>query len=422
MLSLKFIREHPDVVREALAKRGESAPVDDVLRLDEERRRLVGEEEALRARQNQVSKDIGRLKVKPPELLAEMKRVSERIKELAAKRGELEESLRQAMLLIPNIPAPTVPVGEDERGNVIVGSCGEPRRFDFTPLPHWDLAERLGIIDFERGVKLAGTRFYVLRGLGARLQRALITFMLDLHVGEHGYAELYPPYLVKREILEGSGQLPKFADNVYHDAADDLWLIPTAEVPLVNYHRDEILGPGTLPLRYVAYSACFRREQMAAGKDTRGIKRGHQFDKVEMVRICAPEHSYEALEEMVSDAADVLRRLEIPYRVKLLCTGDLGFAAAKTYDLEAWAPGCDEWLEVSSCSNAGDFQAVRANVRYRPAPGAPPRHPHLLNGSGLALPRTLIAVLENYQQADGSVTVPEALRPYMGGLAALRGD
>ena len=421
MLSLRFVREHPDLVRDGLTKRGESTGiVDELLRLDGERRRVVGEEEALRARQNQVSKEIGQLKRKPPELLTEMKRVSDQIKAFAAQRAQLDEELRKNLLLVPNLPDPTVPIGGDDTENVVVRSWGTPATFDFAPRPHWELGEQLGIIDFDRGVKLSGTRFYVLRGMGARLQRALISFMLDLHVNEHGYCELYPPDLLKRETLIASGQLPKFADNLYHDERDDLWLTPTAEVPLVNYHRDEILGPGTLPLRYAAYSACFRREQMAAGKDTRGIKRGHQFDKVELVRICEPEQSNAALEELLSDAEDVLRRLGLPYRVKVLCTGDLGFASAKTYDLEAWAPGCNEWLEGSSCSNVQDFQAVRANIRFRPSPGASPIFPHLLNGSGLALPRTLIGVLENYQQSDGSVVVPEVLRLYMGGLETIR--
>jgi seryl-tRNA synthetase len=296
---------------------------------------------------------------------------------------------------------------------------GEARKFDFSPRPHWELGESLGIIDFERGVKLSGSRFYVLKGLGARLQRALISFMLDLHVNEHGYTEMYPPFMVKRECMVGSGNLPKFADNLYHDEEDDFWFVPTAEVPLTNLHRDEILPPDTLPLYYVAYTPCFRREKMSAGKDTRGIKRGHQFDKVELYKFVAQESSNEELEKMVDDAEEVCRRLGIPYRVLELCTGDLGFASTKSYDIEMWAPGCGEWLEVSSCSNCESFQARRANIRYRPEQRAKPEFVHTLNGSGLALPRTLIAVMENYQQADGSIVVPEVLRPYMGGIEAI---
>jgi seryl-tRNA synthetase len=295
-----------------------------------------------------------------------------------------------------------------------VRSWGKPPDISFKPLPHWELAEKLGIIDFQRGVKLSGSRFYVLKGQGARLQRALITFMLDLHVKEHGYTEIYPPFMVKRECMVGSGNLPKFADNLYHDEEDDLWFVPTAEVPLTNLHRDEVLPPGTLPLNYVAYTACFRREKMAAGKDTRGIKRGHQFDKVELYKFTEPETSDAELEKLLGNAEDVSQHLGIPYRVLQLCTGDLGFASSKSFDIEMWAPGCSEWLEVSSCSNCVDFQARRANIRYRPDPKAKLSFVHTLNGSGLALPRVVIALLENYQQADGSIKVPEALIPYMG--------
>jgi seryl-tRNA synthetase len=298
---------------------------------------------------------------------------------------------------------------------VVVREEGQPRAFDFQPVAHWDLGPELGILDFERGVKLAGSRFYVLRGAGAWLQRALISWMIDVHVREHGYQEVYLPFVVKEACLLGAGQLPKFADNLYHDVEDDIWLVPTAEVPLTNLHREEILPPEALPLRYVAYTPCFRKEKMSAGRDVRGIKRGHQFDKVEMYRFTTPEESYQALEEMVEDALTICRRLEIPYRVIELCTGDLSFASAKSYDIELWAPGCGEWLEVSSLSNCEDFQARRANVRYRPERGAKTRFPHTLNGSGLALPRVMIAVMENYQQADGTVVVPEAVRPWMGG-------
>jgi len=414
MLSLQFIRENTDVVREALQKRHDTAPIDDILALDEKRRRLLSEVEALRARRNEVSKQIGRMEHKPPDLIAEMREIGNRIKALDEQVKAVEEELNDLLLRVPNIPDPSVPVGQDEADNVVVRSWGEARKFDFKPLPHWDLGQKLDIIDFERGVKLSGTRFYVLKGLGAHLQRALISFMLDLHIKEHGYTEMYPPFMVKRECMVGSGNLPKFADNLYHDDEDDFWFVPTAEVPLTNLHRDEILPPGTLPLYYVAYTACFRREKMSAGKDTRGIKRGHQFDKVELYKFVAPENSDEELEKMVNDAEEVCRRLGIPYRVKQLCTGDLGFASAKSYDIEMWAPGCGEWLEVSSCSNCGDFQARRANIRFRPEPGAKAQFVHTLNGSGLALPRVVISLLENYQQRDGSIVIPEALRPYTG--------
>jgi len=341
-----------------------------------------------------------------------MRHIGDRIKTLDEQVKSTDEQLNDLLLRVPNIPHPSVPEGMDESENRIVRSWGEAREFDFKPLPHWELGEKLGIIDFERGVKLSGSRFYVLRGRGAHLQRALISFMLDLHIQEHGYTEMYPPFMVKQECMVGSGNLPKFADNLYHDEEDDLWFVPTAEVPLTNLHRDELLPPGTMPLYYAAYTACFRREKMSAGKDTRGIKRGHQFDKVELYKFGAPDSSYEELEKMVNDAEEVCRRLGIPYRVLELCTGDLGFASTKSYDIEMWAPGCEEWLEVSSCSNCGDFQARRANVRFRPKQGARPQFVHTLNGSGLALPRVLIAVMENYQQPDGSITIPQALYPY----------
>jgi seryl-tRNA synthetase len=317
------------------------------------------------------------------------------------------------MLELPNIPHPAVPVGPDESANVVVREVGEARRFDFEPRPHWDLGVELGLIDFERGVKIAGSRFYVLTGAGARLQRALISWMLDLHIGEHGYTEVYPPAMVKRECLVGTGNLPKFGDTIYRDIEDDLWWIPTAEVPVTNLYRDEVLEPGRLPVYHVAYSPCFRREKMSAGRDVRGIKRGHQFDKVEMVKFVTPETSDAELDRLVGNAEEVCRRLGLRHRVVQMCTGDLSFVAAMKYDVEVWAPGCAEWLEVSSCSNFRDFQARRARIRYRPAPAAKPELVHTLNGSGLGLPRTVIAVLENYQQADGSIVIPEVLRPYM---------
>jgi seryl-tRNA synthetase len=412
MLSLQFIRENPALVREALGKRQSSEDIDDILAFDERRRSLLTEVESLRARRNEVSREIGKTGDRPPQLIEEMRQMGDQIKALDEQVGGIEEQLNDLLLRVPNIPHPSVPTGKDESGNVEVRSWGEARKFPFTPKPHWELGESLGIIDFERGSKLSGTRFYVLKGLGAHLQRALISFMLDLHVEEHGYIEMYPPFMVKRECMVGSGNLPKFADNLYHDEEDDFWFVPTAEVPLTNLHRDEILPPGTLPLYYVAYTACFRREKMSAGKDTRGIKRGHQFDKVELYKFVVPDSSDGELEKMVSDAEEVCRRLGIPYRVLQLCSGDLGFAATKSYDIEVWAPGCGEWLEVSSCSNCGDFQARRANIRFRTQSGARPQFVHTLNGSGLALPRMLIALLENYQQLDGSIVIPEVLRQY----------
>jgi seryl-tRNA synthetase len=414
MLDIRLLRDNPDIVREALARRGEDFNIERIIDLDMQRRQLLHEAETLRAQRNEVSKKLGKMAEKPAELIANMRQLGERIDSLEKQVSDLEAQLEDYLLRLPNIPAPDVPPGGGAEDNIVVRSWGSSPDFSFSPLPHWELGERLGIIDFQRGVKLSGSRFYILKGVGARLQRALITFMLDLHTREHGYTEIYPPFMVKRECMVGSGNLPKFADNLYHDDEDDLWFVPTAEVPLTNLHRDEILPPGTLPLYYVSYTACFRREKMAAGKDTRGIKRGHQFDKVELYKFTEPEKSDEELEKLVQDAEDVCRRLGIPYRVVQLCTAELGFAAQKAYDIEMWAPGCGEWLEVSSCSNCGDFQARRANIRYRPEPEAKPRFVHTLNGSGLALPRVVIAVLENYQQADGSVKVPEVLRPYVG--------
>ncbi|MCL0064771.1 serine--tRNA ligase [Dehalococcoidia bacterium] len=414
MVSIQFIRQDHDIVREALARRNDDAPLDEILRLDSEHRKLLQEIEGLRARRNEVSKELGRMKEMLPELIADMRQVGERIKALEQEETRLSEQLTDMLLRIPNIPHPSVPLGRGETDNVVVRSRGEPRRFDFKPRPHWELGEALGIIDFQRGVKLSGSRFYVLKGWGARLQRALIDFMLDLHIKEHGYTEIYPPFMVRRECMVGSGNLPKFADNLYHDQDDDFWFVPTAEVPLTNLYRGEILPPGTLPIYHVALTTCFRREKMSAGKDTRGIKRGHQFDKVELYKFVEPDESDGELERMVEDAGAVCGKLGLPYRIVQLCTADLGFASAKSYDIEVWAPGCDEWLEVSSCSNCTDFQARRANVRYRPDPGAKPQFVHTLNGSGLALPRVLIAVLESYQQGDGSITVPDPLRPYVG--------
>jgi seryl-tRNA synthetase len=414
MIDIKFIRDNPDLIRQTLKNRNDSAPLDEIIALDERYRMSLQQAETLRARRNEVSKQISKMKDKPSELIAEMRQVGEQINSLESEVTRIRTELEEHLLRLPNIPDPQVPVGKDTADNIVVRSWGEPRSFTFTPLPHWDLGEKLDIIDFQRGVKLSGTRFYVLKGLGSRLQRALINFMLDLHAKGHGYTEVYPPFMVKRECMIGSGNLPKFADNLYHDDEDDLWFVPTAEVPVTNLHRDEILPPDTLPIYYVAYTACFRREKMAAGKDTRGIKRGHQFDKVELYKFTEPQNSIKELDRMVMDAEDVCQKLGIPYRVVQLCTGDLGFASTKSFDIEMWAPGCGEWLEVSSCSDCGDFQARRANIRYRSEASAKPQFVHTLNGSGLALPRVVISLLENYQQNDGSIAVPGVLRPYMG--------
>ncbi len=421
MLDINLIRDHPDRVKAAMRDLNTEAPIDQILALDIRRRELLTEVEALRGRRNIVSKEISHTKDKEARQakIEEMRGVGDRIKSLETELGITESDLFDALLLVPNLPGLEVPVGPDAEHNVLIRQEGESRDFDFEPLPHWDLGVTLDIVDFERGVKLSGTRFYVLKGQGARLQRALITWMLDVHLNQ-GYTEIYPPYMVRQEMMVGAAQLPKFIDNIYHDAEEDFWFVGTAEIPLTNLHRDEILPPGTLPLKYVAYSACFRREKMSAGRDVRGMKRGHQFDKVEMYKLTPPETSYDELEAMIRDAEAVCRGLGIPYRLVEMCTGDLGFQAAKKYDLELWAPGVQEWLEVSSLSNCTDFQARRANVRYRPERGAKPRYVHTLNGSGLALPRTMIAVMENYQQADGSILVPEVLRPYMGGLEVIR--
>ena len=414
MLSIDLVRSNPDAVREALERRGEDAPLDAIAALDANRRSILTELEGLRAERNRVSREMGRMSERPAGMVEEMRRTGDRIRALEEQVKEVEAGLEAELLALPNLPLPGVPDGADETANTVVDAWGTPGEYDFTPLPHWDLGERLGIIDLSRGAKLSGSRFFTLSGAGARLQRALIAWMIDLHVKEHGYREVYVPYIVRRETMYGSGNLPKFADNLYHDEEDDLWLIPTAEVPLTGLHRDEILEPGTLPLYYVAHTPSFRREKAAAGKDTRGIKRVHQFDKVELYKLVEPDDSGRELERLLEDAQDVCRALDIPFRVIRLCAGDMGFPSAESYDLEMWAPGCQEWLEVSSCSNCTDFQARRANIRYRPQAGARPQLVHTLNGSGLALPRVLIAIMETYQQADGSIRVPDALRPYMG--------
>jgi len=410
MLDLKFIRDNTDQVREALSKRQDTAPVDEILELDAERRQKILELEDLRHER----KEAARERKKDKESTEEGRDLRVMIRGLEDEVRALENRLEELLLQVPNVAHPSVPIGKDESNNVEVRSWGEPKQFDFPPAPHWKLGEALDIIDFDRGVKLSGSRFYVLKGLGARLQRAIISFMLDLHTGEPGYQEIYPPFMLKKECLVGSAHLPKFADNLYHDDEDDFWFVPTAEAPITNLHRDEVILPGVLPLNYVAYTACFRREKMSAGKDTRGIKRGHQFDKVELYKLTEADSSDQELETLTNDAERVCQQLGLPYRIIKLCTADLGFASTKTYDIEVWAPGCAEWLEVSSCSNCRDFQSRRANIRYRPSPGARPQFVHTLNGSGLGMPRTMIAIIENYQQADGSIAVPEVLQPYVG--------
>ncbi len=421
MLDLNFIREHPDEIKEALHKLNTVAPIDDILSLDVRRRETIKEAERLKAQRNTVSKEIARMKDNDARqrAIVEMRETGERIKELDDELRQIEGELNALLYEVPNMPHPDVPVGPDESANVIVRTWGEPPTFAFQPAPHYELGEKLGIIDFERGVKLSGSRFYVLRNQGARLQRALIAWMIDLHVRQ-GYSEVYPPFVVREQCMWNTGQMPKFGENLYRDFEDDLWMIPTAEVPVTNLYMDEILEAEQLPINHVAYTPCFRREKMSAGKETRGIKRGHQFDKVEMVKFCTPETSDAELQRLTDNAEEVCRELKLPYRVVQMCTGDLSFTAAIKYDVEIWAAGIREWLEVSSCSSFRDFQARRANIRYRPDPQAKPEFVHTLNGSGLGLPRVMIAVLENYQQENGSVIVPEVLRPYMHGIEVIQ--
>lgn len=416
MLDIQVIRDHPDEVKQALARRGEEPPLERILELDSERRRVLTEVEALRGERNRASKAIGQMKdgAERQTSIEVTRGLGEQIDRLDAQVRKVEDDLHGILLALPNLPDPRVPEGPDERGNVVLRTIGEAVPLPFPALAHWDLGPRLGILDFERGVKITGSRFYVLHEAGARLQRALIAWMLDLH-RRQGYREVYPPFLVRRETLVAAGQLPKFEDNLYRDYEDDLWLVPTAEVPLTGLHMEEIVDASELPLRYTAYTPCFRREKMSAGRDVRGIKRGHQFDKVEMYVFCTPESSDAELEQMVGHAETTCAELGLTYRVLDHCAGDLGFSAQKAYDIEVWAPGVGEWLEVSSVSNCGDFQARRANAKYRPGAKAGARHLHTLNGSGLGVPRTLIAVLETFQQPDGSVVVPEVLRPWMGG-------
>jgi len=424
MIDLRLLREQPDEVlaayRDRLFDDVAVANAQRLIELDGRRKQLVGEGDALKQQRNSASAAVGREKdpEKRKEMIASMDDFKSRIAKIDEELTGVDAQIRELHLTLPNLPDPSVPLGRSDAENRVTREVGEKRSYDFQPKPHWELGEALGILDFERGVKLSGSRFYLLKGAGARLQRALITWMIDVHT-EQGYTEIYPPYMVKGEMLVGTGQLPKFADTVYRDIEEDYWFVPTAEVPVTNMYRDEVIPAEQLPIKHVSYTACFRREKMAHGKDTRGIKRGHQFDKVEMVKFVAPETSLAELDALVADAASILEKLELPYRVVEMVTGDLSFSACKKYDLEVWAPGCNEWLEVSSCSTFGDFQARRAMIRMKSGKDKP-RFLHTLNGSGLALPRTMIAILETYQNADGTIRVPAVLRPYLGGLDVIK--
>jgi seryl-tRNA synthetase len=418
MLDIKKIRDDFDAVRDRLLTRGGGDyGLEAVRRLDVERRRLTAETERMKNRQNMASKEIPQIKKTGGDasaLLAEMKQLAEDIKERGARLLETDEALKAALLHIPNTPGPSCPVGKDDSANVEVRKWGEPRRFEFAPLPHWETGARLGILDFERAAKIAGSRFTVYKGAGARLERAVTNFMLDLHTSEHGYTETLPPFMVNRESMMGTGQLPKFEEDMFWIPAKDFFLVPTAEVPVTNLHRDEILAEGDLPIRYAAYTPCFRKEAGSAGRDTRGLIRQHQFNKVELVKFTTPATSYAELESLLLAAEEVLRRLGLPYRVVRLSTGDMGFSSAATYDIEVWMPSYEKYVEISSCSNFESFQARRAGIRYRDAETGRVEYVHTLNGSGLAVGRTVAAILENCQQADGAVSLPPAIRPYMG--------
>ena len=419
MLDIKYIRENPEDVKKRLLTRGDTFGIDRVRELDEKRRALIKETESLKEERNRVSREIGKLKKegKPAEtLIKQMQQVAARIKRLDDEVARCEEALHSLLLEIPNLPHPDVPVGKDATENVVVRTHGEPPEFGFTPREHVALGEMLDIIDFERASKLSGARFSLMKREGALLERALINFMLDLHTSEHGYTEVFPPFMTRSETFVGTGQLPKFKEDLFKIEAMEYYLVPTAEVPVTNIHREEILGEEELPILYTAYTPCFRREAGSYGKETKGLIRVHQFNKVELVKFTTPESSYEELESLTSNAEEVLKRLGLHYRVVALCTGDLGFSAAKTYDIEVWLPSQGRYMEISSCSNFEDFQARRANIKYRPKGGGKPRFVHTLNGSGLAVGRTIVAILENFQTEDGSVMVPEVLRPYMRGL------
>ena len=419
MLDLKLIRSVPEKIKGALQKRGQdTGDIDYILELDEKRRKIVFDSSALKQSRNQVSEEIARLKkekMDAQEKIEAMRKVSNKIKELDTEVKSLEQKMENILLELPNIVDESVPVGPDEESNQEVSRWGKLKEFDFEPLPHWDLGEKWDILDFDRGSKISGARFTVLKNAGARLERALINFMLDIHTQEHRYQEIMPPFLVNAHTMMGTGQLPKFENDLFK-TSDDFYLIPTAEVPLTNLHQEEILLESALPLYYTAYSACFRREAGSYGKDIRGLIRQHQFDKVELVKICKPEESFLELEKLTQDAEVILQRLELPYRKVVLSTGDIGFSAAKTYDLEVWLPFQLKYREISSCSNCTDFQARRANIRYREEESGKVQFVHTLNGSGIAVGRTMVAILENYQERDGSIVIPDALRPYMNGL------
>lgn len=420
MLDLKRIRNNPEEVKKQLSNRGEDfdpATIDEVIALDEKRRKILVEVEALKNKRNQDSAQIAKMKrngENADDLVAEMKHVSDNIKQYDTELSELNGKIEYIMLRIPNIPNPAVPEGKSDEDNVEIRKWSEPTKFDFKPKAHWDIGTDLDILDFERGGKVSGSRFTFYKGLGAKLERAIITYYLDFHTEKHGYTEILPPYMVNRTSMTGTGQLPKFEEDAFRISNNDYFLIPTAEVPVTNFHRDEVLKGENLPLKYVAYSACFRAEAGSAGRDTRGIIRQHQFNKVEMVKFTKPEESYDELEKLTNDAEDVLKGLKIPYRVVRICKGDLGFTAALKYDIEVWMPSYNRYVEISSCSNFEDFQARRANIKYKETPKDKPRYVHTLNGSGVAIGRTVAAILENYQQEDGSVIIPEILRPYMG--------
>jgi len=419
MLDLKFIRDNPEKVKEAVKNKNDSVDIEEILKLDARRKEMVVGNDELKHQRNVCSEKIAQLKKEKKEASSEialMKEVGKKIDSLDSELKEIEEKLKLLLLRVPNVPHFSVPVGKDECSNVEARSWGEKKEFDFEPKPHWELGQVLGILDLPRGAKISGSGFILYTGLGARLERALINFMLDLHTKKNKYTEVLPPFLVNRQSMTGTGQLPKLEEDMYLCEKDDMFLIPTAEVPITNLHMDEILKKEELPKYYVAYTPCFRREAGAYGKDTRGIIRVHQFDKVELVKFVEPETSYDELEKLVKDAEEVLQLLGIPYRTRTLCTGDLSFAAAKCYDIEAWAPGVSKYLEVSSCSNYEDFQARRINVKYRPKPNEKAEFVHTLNGSGLALPRTVIALLENYQTKNGTIKVPEVLVPYLDGM------
>ncbi|MGA2463524.1 MAG: serine--tRNA ligase [Thermodesulfobacteriota bacterium] len=419
MLEAKYIREHMEEVREKLVLRDQTINLDKFLSVDEERRKAIQEWEKLRALQKKVSDEVSKKKregIDASELIAEMKKVSQELKRLDDVVEEKEIALQDLLLIIPNLPHDSVPKGKDSSDNVEVRRWGEIPKFDFEPKAHWDLGEELGILDFKSGAKIAGARFTLYWDLGAKLERALINFMLDLHTREHGYREVLPPFMVNRVTMTGTGQLPKFEEELFKVEGTDYFLIPTAEVPVTNIHQDEVLEEEILPLYYTAYTPCFRKEAGSYGKDTRGLIRQHQFNKVELVKFTKPESSYHELEKLLSDAEEVLKRLKLPYRVVNLCTGDLGFSASKTYDIEVWLPGQNTFKEISSCSNFEDFQARRAKIRYRISGKSKTEYVHTLNGSGLAVGRTLVAILENYQRADGSVIIPEILRPYLYGV------